>query len=80
MGELRAKGFTQYKAGYLPYSIVDGGQQIRKDFANWQAPLATAHHGSLRTTKPSGRGSQAVPGRIDSHPDPKVAFSAFGNK
>ena len=25
---LRAKGFTQYKAGYLPYSIVDGWQQV----------------------------------------------------
>ena len=35
--ELRAKGFTQYQAGYLPYSIVDGGQQVRKDFAYWRA-------------------------------------------
>src|SRR6266481_6098176 len=34
---LRAKGITQYKAGYLPYSIVDGWQQIRKDFAYWRA-------------------------------------------
>jgi hypothetical protein len=34
---LRAKAFTQYKAGYLPYSIVDGWQQVRKDFANWRA-------------------------------------------
>src|SRR5215469_662596 len=25
---LRAKGFTQYQAGYLPYSITDGWQQI----------------------------------------------------
>lgn len=34
---LRAKGITQYKAGYLPYSIVDGWQQLRKDFAYWRA-------------------------------------------
>ena len=34
--QLRARGFTQYKAGYLPYSIVDGWQQIRKDFAYWR--------------------------------------------
>jgi hypothetical protein len=34
---LRAKGLTQYKAGYLPYSIVDGWQQVRKDFAYWRA-------------------------------------------
>jgi hypothetical protein len=34
---LRAKGLTQYKAGYLPYSLVDGFQQLRKDFAYWRA-------------------------------------------
>ncbi len=33
---LRGSGFTQYKAGYLPYSIIDGWQQIRKDFAYWR--------------------------------------------
>lgn len=33
---LRAHGFTQYKAGYLPYSIIDGWQQLRKDFAYWR--------------------------------------------
>jgi hypothetical protein len=36
---LRAKGFTQYKAGYLPYSIIDGWQQLRRDFANWRADV-----------------------------------------
>ena len=35
--DLRKKGFTQYKAGYLPYAIVDGWQQVRKDFAYWRA-------------------------------------------
>jgi hypothetical protein len=35
--DLRAKGFTQYDAGYLHYSNVDGWQQIRKDFAYWRA-------------------------------------------
>jgi hypothetical protein len=35
--KLRARGFTQYKAGYLPYAIVDGWQQIAKDFAYWRA-------------------------------------------
>lgn len=34
---LRAGGKTQYQAGYLPYSIVDGFQQLRKDFAYWGA-------------------------------------------
>jgi hypothetical protein len=39
---LRAGGQTQYKAGYLPYSIVDGWQQIRKDFAYWRAAVKGA--------------------------------------
>lgn len=34
---LRAGGKTQYKAGYLPYSIIAGFQQLRKDFAYWRA-------------------------------------------
>jgi hypothetical protein len=34
---LRAGGKMQYNAGYLPYSIVDGFQQLRKDFAYWRA-------------------------------------------
>src|SRR5262249_52731547 len=36
---LRAKGATQYKAGYLPYSIIDGWQQLKRDFANWRADI-----------------------------------------
>jgi hypothetical protein len=34
---LRRKGFDQYKAGYLPFAIVDGWQQLVKDFAYWRA-------------------------------------------
>jgi hypothetical protein len=35
---LRAGGkFTQYSAGYLPLAIVDGWQQLAKDFAYWRA-------------------------------------------
>jgi hypothetical protein len=33
---LRAKGSDEYKAGYLPYSLMDGWQQIAKDFAIWR--------------------------------------------
>ena len=40
--QLRAKGFTQYKAGFLAYSIVDGWQQVRKDFAYWRADVKGA--------------------------------------
>lgn len=37
---LRAVGATQYKAGYLPYSIIDGWQQLRTDFAYWRIDVA----------------------------------------
>ena len=34
---LSAKGKTQYDTGYLPYAIVDGWQQLVKDFGYWRA-------------------------------------------
>jgi hypothetical protein len=34
---LNAGGTDQYKAGYLTYSIIDGYQQMVKDFAYWRA-------------------------------------------
>lgn len=34
---LRAGGSTQYGAGYLPYTIIIGWQQLQKDFAYWRA-------------------------------------------
>jgi hypothetical protein len=43
---LRAGGWTQYKAGYLPYSITDGYQQLVKDFAWWRASIYGAEHGA----------------------------------
>jgi len=33
---LREKGSNEYKAGYLPYALIDGWQQIVKDFAIWR--------------------------------------------
>ncbi len=33
---LRAVGTDSWKAGYLPYAIVDGWQQLVKDFAHWR--------------------------------------------
>jgi len=34
--QLRAAGIDQWKAGYLPYSIVDRWQQLTTDFAYWR--------------------------------------------
>jgi hypothetical protein len=38
--ELRKVGADEYKAGYLPYSIIDGWQQLVKDFAYWRVDVA----------------------------------------
>jgi hypothetical protein len=37
---LRAKGWTEYKLGFLPYSIIDGWQQLWMDFAYWRVDVA----------------------------------------
>ena len=37
---LRHHDSDQYKAGWLPYSIMDGWQQLVKDFALWRADVA----------------------------------------
>ena len=41
-GALRAAGADSWKAGYLPYAIIDGWQQLAKDFAYWRADAAAA--------------------------------------
>jgi hypothetical protein len=41
---LRAGGSDEYKMGYLPYSIVDGFEVVRKDFAYWRADDYMAQH------------------------------------
>ncbi len=37
---LRAVGSDQYKAGYLPYAIVQGYQLLTKDFSYWRVDVA----------------------------------------
>lgn len=39
---LRAAGADSWKAGYLPYSIIDGYQQLVKDFGYWRVVTASA--------------------------------------
>jgi hypothetical protein len=41
---LRAGGMTSWKAGYLPYTIVDRWQQVARDFAYWRALDAAARN------------------------------------
>jgi hypothetical protein len=37
---LRGAGTDQYKMGFLPYAIVDGWEQVAKDFAIWRVDRA----------------------------------------
>jgi len=39
---LRARGQSQYKAGYLPYEIVGGYELVRKNLALWRLAVAGA--------------------------------------
>jgi len=39
---LRAVGADSWKAGWLPYAIVDAWQQLTKDFAYWRVDTAAA--------------------------------------
>lgn len=39
---LQAAGLDSWKAGYLPYSIIDQHQQLTKDFAYWRAVKVAA--------------------------------------
>jgi len=39
---LRRAGSGQYRAGYLPYAIIDGWQQLAMDLAYWRADFASA--------------------------------------
>lgn len=36
---LRRSDTDQYKVGFLPYSLVDGWQQVAKDFSYWRADV-----------------------------------------
>jgi hypothetical protein len=41
---LRAAGQSQYKAGYLPYSIIGGYELVRKNMALWRLAVAGARY------------------------------------
>jgi hypothetical protein len=41
---LRSVGADSWKAGYLPYAIVDGWQQLSQDFVYWRIDKAAAEH------------------------------------
>ncbi|GAO37414.1 S1/P1 Nuclease [Sulfuricella sp. T08] len=48
---LRLNGTNEYKAGFLPYSIVDGWQQLQRDFAYWRADFAKERSAISKTER-----------------------------
>ena len=50
---LRAANSDQYKAGFLPYSLIDGFEIVAKDFAYWRV----ADIGARTATDPAERAS-----------------------
>jgi hypothetical protein len=57
--QLQAAGTDSWKAGYLPYSLVEGWQQLVKDFAYWRADA----YGE-KTVKDPGRKAWLTQDRI----------------
>jgi hypothetical protein len=53
---LAAAGTDPFRAGYLPYSIADGWEQVRQDFAYWRVFDYLATH----TTQPDARAAYAA--------------------
>lgn len=48
---LRAAGVDSWKAGYLPYSIIESWQQLAKDFGYWRALYAAEARASDPTRR-----------------------------
>ncbi len=48
---LRSAGTDQYKQGYLPYTILEGWQQVREDFAYWRVQNYAASHAARRADR-----------------------------
>jgi len=48
---LRRAGTDEYRAGYLPYAIIDGFQIVRRDFAYWRAIDAMVGKAKTETDK-----------------------------
>lgn len=57
---LRKAGTDQYRAGYVPYEIIDGYEQLVTDFAYWRADAA----GEQRGVTPEDRAYFALDRRL----------------
>ena len=51
---LRTRGSDQYKSGYLPYSILQGWEQLRMEFAYWRVDRYEAMHAKTTALRMKG--------------------------
>jgi hypothetical protein len=61
---LQAAHTDEYKQGYLPYSLLDGWQQLRKDFAYWRVDDYLARHGKTPVLRRHGLRTRAIEERL----------------
>src|SRR5665213_2925626 len=57
---LRSHGTDQFKMGYVPYSILEGWQQLRMDFAYWRVDDYEAAHATSLPVRAKARASERV--------------------
>jgi hypothetical protein len=51
---------NEYQQGYLPYAMLDGWQQLRKDFAYWRVDDYLAQHGATPALRLRGQQNRAI--------------------
>lgn len=57
---LRKTGYDQYKAGFVPYSIVQGWEQLRMGFAYWRVDRYEMQHAKTRVLRATAADRAAV--------------------
>lgn len=57
---LRAVNSNQYRAGYSPYAILEGWQQLRDDFAYWRVDNYHALHGKADYIRKAAATDRAI--------------------
>ena len=57
---LEAAHTNQYRQGYLPYAMLDGWEQLRKDFAYWRVDDYLAKHGATSALRLRGQNDRSI--------------------
>lgn len=57
---LRKGGYDEYKTGFVPYSIVEGWEQLRLEFAYWRVDSYETLHAPTRSLRNVSSGRAAV--------------------